>query len=290
MYLGLYICLLCSMLNAFSANFFSSNHQIICLILQLVWYTSFCFFGRGTNKATSLQPWCRWVHVILLRTEDQSEIPAVFQVLTLNWTWFEDLPWKDTNAPGPREVEAVWAGTRGRSVWTTYNSRGMRLHEWPLWRVEEQGWGEASCLGGGRGGSVSGARSYAPFRGLDAPYCTARACSRSFIFSSSRRFMAWIIAISFASFCWFLASKCSLGHISRAIRTGVGRRRVAHQQGGATCHLFLMILCTMSSVVRLFPLSTVRRMPLFFGSCARWEEITTISACMRYVTHANMTR
>lgn len=32
-------------------------------------------------------------------------------------------------------------------------------------------------------------------------------------------------------------------------------------------YLFLIILCTMASVVRLFPLSTVRRIPLLLGSC-----------------------
>lgn len=36
-------------------------------------------------------------------------------------------------------------------------------------------------------------------------------------------------------------------------------------------HLFLIILCTIASVVRLFPLSTVRRIPFLLGSCVRWK-------------------
>lgn len=38
-------------------------------------------------------------------------------------------------------------------------------------------------------------------------------------------------------------------------------------------YLFLMILCTMASVVRLFPLSTVRRIPLLLGSCALIKQV-----------------
>lgn len=37
--------------------------------------------------------------------------------------------------------------------------------------------------------------------------------------------------------------------------------------GSSDYHLFLIILCTMASVVRLLPLSTVRRIPFLLGSC-----------------------
>ena len=43
-------------------------------------------------------------------------------------------------------------------------------------------------------------------------------------------------------------------------------------------YLFLIILCTMASVVRLFPLSTVRRIPFLLGSCVwiKHEQINVI--------------
>lgn len=38
-------------------------------------------------------------------------------------------------------------------------------------------------------------------------------------------------------------------------------------------YLFLIILCTMASVVRPFPLSTVRRIPLLLGSCTPIKQL-----------------
>lgn len=89
--------------------------------------------------------------------------------------------------------------------------------------------------------------------------------------------MAWITAISLASLFWFLASNSNL--------ESNGREDARRRESLIHCYvllfwrgccflgffnLFLIILCTMASVVRLFPLSTIRRIPLLLGS---WTSI-----------------
>lgn len=122
------------------------------------------------------------------------------------------------------------------------------------------------------------------------------ACGLSFVFSSSFRFIAWITAISLASFFWFRASNSNLNQTmgvtehktnfliqhkpnsvrsfhSEKTRVEEYTRHIFCQCWQVLCssHLFLIILCTIASVVRLFPLSTVRSIPFLLGSCVWWK-------------------
>lgn len=121
------------------------------------------------------------------------------------------------------------------------------------------------------------------------------ACGLSFVFSSSFRFIAWITAISLASFFWFRASNSNLNQTvgvtehkpiswfstSQTLSVHFTLRRRMLKSTCATCcqcwqvlcssHLFLIILCTIASVVRLFPLSTVRSIPFLLGSWIWWK-------------------
>lgn len=108
----------------------------------------------------------------------------------------------------------------------------------------------------------------------------------SLVFSSSFRFMAWITAISLASFFWFLASNSNLNQTKETTVQFCSRynrrqatvcpftrlwtyrlqSRCTAKEPCSSSYLFLIILCTIASVVRLFPLSTVRSIPFLRGS------------------------